>query len=73
MRFLWMGLLLASRDLWPRLLFVDTCPPVATYKANTGQTKPFRKMRTRFLDEFYVGCYISVVDERGAVVFKVPL
>jgi hypothetical protein len=23
------------------LLFVDTCPPVATYKANTGQTSPF--------------------------------
>jgi hypothetical protein len=24
------------------LLFVDTCPPVATYKANTGQTSPFQ-------------------------------
>jgi hypothetical protein len=52
MRSLWTGFVPAPRGLWPRLLFVDTCPPVATYKANTGQTRPFRKMRTRFLDEF---------------------
>jgi hypothetical protein len=42
------GLVPAPRGLWPRPLSVDTCPHVATYKANTGQTTPFRKNEDTF-------------------------
>src|SRR5258708_13913814 len=40
MRSLWTGPLLAPRDLWRRLLFVGTCRPALTYRANAGPTRP---------------------------------
>jgi hypothetical protein len=33
--------LLAPLSVWRWPLSVDTCPPVMTYKANTGQTRRF--------------------------------
>jgi hypothetical protein len=41
MRSLWTGSLLAPRDFLRRPPSVGTCPPVMTYKANTGRTRPF--------------------------------
>jgi hypothetical protein len=40
-----MGLLLASRDLWLRLLFVGSYALVETYKANARETGPFHNMQ----------------------------
>jgi hypothetical protein len=37
------GSLLAPRSVWPRPLSVGTCPPVTTYKANTGKLNRFLK------------------------------
>ena len=41
MRSLWTGSLLAPRDFLRRPPSVGTCPPVMTYKANPGRTRPF--------------------------------
>src|SRR6516162_3864260 len=63
MRSLWTGPLLPPRAVWRRPLSVGTCPPVMTYKANTGRTRPFRKMRTRFY-EFQAHSLFSWLMER---------
>src|SRR5258708_5383935 len=41
MRSLWTGSLLAPRDFLRRPPSVGTCPPVMTYTANPGRTRPF--------------------------------